>query len=239
MLQRAFESARAQGSDVHLAVVVPKTEKKARTLAKKYGATIVDDPGRGMSAAINAGLSRRSNESYYIWLGDDDAFCAGGLEALKSLMESSPGAVVAYGACEYVNDAGDVVWTSRVGRLARLMLGFGPNLIPHPAALIRLDALEEIGGYDPTLQMVMDLDVFLKLKKKGRFVSTSHPVSQFGWHEDSLTVADRKKSSNEARMVKRRHLPPVLRLIEPLWEFPVQWASHLAARSLSRPKAGS
>ncbi len=160
MLQRAFESARAQGSDVHLVVVVPKTEEKARTLAKRSGATIVDDPGRGMSAAINAGLSRRSNESYYIWLGDDDAFCAGGLEALKSLMESSPGAVVAYGACEYVNDAGDVVWTSRVGRLARLMLGFGPNLIPHPAALIRLDALEEIGGYDPTLQRVMDLDVF-------------------------------------------------------------------------------
>ena len=224
---------------MHLVVVVPKTEKKARTLAKKYGATIVDDPGKGMSAAINAGLSRRTNENYYIWLGDDDAFCAGGLEALKSLMESSPGAVVAYGACEYVNDAGDVVWTSGAGRLARLMLGFGPNLIPHPAALIRLDALQEIGGYDPTLQMVMDLDVFLKLKKKGRFVSTSRPVSQFGWHEDSLTVADRKKSSNEARMVKRRHLPPVLRLIEPLWEFPVQWASHLAARSLSRPKAGS
>lgn len=239
MLQRAFDSVRAQGSDVHLVVVVPKTEKKARTLAKKYGATIVDDPGEGMSAAINAGISARTNESYYIWLGDDDAFCAGGLGALKSLLESSPGAVVAYGACEYVNDAGDVVWTSRAGRLARLMLGFGPNLIPHPAALIRVDALQEIGGYDPTLQMVMDLDVFLKLKEKGRFVSTSRPVSQFGWHEDSLTVADRKKSSNEARMVKRRHLSPVLRLIEPLWEFPVQWASHLAARSLSRPEARS
>ena len=236
MLERALESVRDQGHGVHLVVVVPRSKKDARALAKNAGATVVDDPGRGMSAAINAGLASRTTEQFYSWLGDDDAYSSGGLQSLKKLLLSNLDAVVAYGACDYVTDDGDVVWTSRAGRFARWMIGIGPNLIPHPAALIRLDVLHDVGGYDDGLRLVMDLDVFLKLKKKGPFVSTSEVVSQFGWHPESLTVQDRKKSSDEARMVKKRHLPAWARPLEPLWEYPVQWASGLAAHSLNRPR---
>ena len=239
MFPQALESVRLQGSDIHLVVVAPRSARKARTLAKKYGATVVDDPGRGMSAAINSGLSKRTSEKYYVWLGDDDAFHPGGLGVLRHLLNSHPRAVVAYGGCDYVNDAGQVVWTSRAGWIAKVLVGIGPNLIPHPAAMMRLDALHEIGGYDEGLHLVMDLDVFVKLKKKGPFISTHQLVSQFGWHGSSLTVADRKSSSHEARMVKRRHLPSILRVFEPLWEYPVQWASALAAHSLNRRRPGS
>jgi Glycosyl transferase family 2. len=235
MLERALASVRHQGDGVHLVVVVPQGKKDARALARSFDATVVDDPGRGMSAAINAGLAARTGERFYIWLGDDDAYCPGGLSSLKALLQNNPRAVVAYGACDYVRENGDVVWRSRAGRLARWMLGLGPNLIPHLAALIRLDELLDAGGYDEDLRFVMDLDAFLKLKKKGPFVSTPEVISQFGWHRQSLTVQDRKKSSGEARMVKRRHLPGWAKPIEPLWEFPVQWASALMARSLNRP----
>lgn len=235
MLERALESVQLQGPGVHLVVVVPGGKKDASALAKKAGATVVDDPGQGMSGAINAGLGARTTEQFYIWLGDDDAFRPGALGVLKKLLTARPEAVVAYGACNYVNSRGQTVWTSRAGRLARWLIGIGPNLIPHPAAMIRLDALEDIGGYDDKLSLVMDLDIFLKLKRKGSFVSTQQVVSQFGWHSESLTVQDRKRSSDEARLVKRKHLPAWARPFEPLWEYPVQWASGLAARSLNRP----
>lgn len=235
LLRRALESVRNQQIVVHLVVVVPRTAQAARELAVSSGATVVDDPGRGMAAAMNAGLAASRGEKYYMWLGDDDAYAVGGLERLAALLDSSRRAVVAYGACEYVNDAHEVVWTSRAGVLARWMLGIGPNLIPHPAALIRVDALEAVGGYNEDLSLVMDLDLFLRLKKSGPFVSTNHVVSRFGWHSESLTVQNRKRSSEEARAVKRFHLPRWLRPLEPLWEYPVQWASDLAARSLNRP----
>jgi glycosyltransferase involved in cell wall biosynthesis len=237
-LQRALSSVDAQRPDVsvRVVVVIPEDKKDALPDALADRVEIVTDPHRGMSAAINAGLSARAGEQFYIWLGDDDYYQQGGLATLHNMLRADDRAVVAYGGCDYIDDDGQLLWTSRAGSLASLMIGKGPNLVPHPAALMRLDALEQVGGYDESLSLAMDLDVLLKLKKRGRFVHTTRVVSAFGWHPDSLTVQDRTQSEREARMVKRRHLPAVLRGIEPLWEYPVAWASRLAAHTLNRKR---
>ena len=162
-----------QGVTVRVVVVVPDDREAARESALRLGAEVVSDPGRGMSAAINAGLAARRDEEFYIWLGDDDSYRPGGLATLAGLLTANPHAVVAYGSCEYVADDGAVLWVSRAGVWARRLIGFGPNLIPHPAAMMRLDAVESVGGYDESLSLVMDLDMLLKLKKRGPMVSTS------------------------------------------------------------------
>lgn len=241
-LERALDSVNGQANSnrIRLVVVTPASAREARELATREGAEIVDDPGKGMSAAINAGIAVSRDERFYIWLGDDDQFRPGGISRLMDVIESKPKAPVAYGACEYVDDGGRVLWTSRVGALAYWLIGYGPNLVPHPAALIRMDSLKAVGGYDEGLSLTMDLDLFLKLKRLGPFAHTRDVVSAFGWQPTSLTVQDRRASSAEARAVKRKHLPPALRVVEPLWEFPVQWASQIAAWRLDgqpRPQA--
>lgn len=237
-LERALESVDAQRPDlsVRVVLVIPEDKKDVIAQGGAQHVDIVADPGTGMSAAINAGLAARHGEQFYIWLGDDDFYQPGGLATLRAMLLADDRAVVAYGGCDYVDDDDEVLWTSKAGRLASLLIGTGPNLVPHPAAMMRLDALEQVGGYDNTLSLAMDLDVLLKLKKKGRFVATTEVVSGFGWHPDSLTVQDRKKSSREARTVKRRHLPTPLRILEPLWEYPVGWASSWAAHTLNRKR---
>jgi glycosyltransferase involved in cell wall biosynthesis len=237
-LERALQSVDAQRPEVSVRVVlvIPENQKDVIAQAKAHQVDIVTDPGTGMSAAINAGLATRQGEQFYIWLGDDDYYQPGGLATLRDMLLADDEAVGAYGACDYVDDAGDVLWTSKAGRLASLLIGKGPNLVPHLAALMRLDALEQVAGYDENLSLVMDLDVLLKLKKQGLFVHTTQVVSAFGWHPGSLTVNDRKKSGREARMVKRRHLPAPLRILEPLWEYPVSWASMWAAHTLNRKR---
>jgi len=240
-LRRALASIDEQRKDVSVtvALVVPADATEARRIGTEHGAAIVDDPGRGMSAAMNAGRSIATVETATIWLGDDDAYEPGGLLTLFRLLMDNPDAVVAYGGCRYVDDGGRELWVSQAGPLAQALIGIGPNLIPHPAAMIRLDALAAVGGYDESLRLVMDLDVFVKLKKLGRFVSTKKPVAVFGWHDDSLTVAGRVASEKEARVVKRRHLPAVLRPVSPLWEWPVAWASRIAAHTLNRRVNGT
>lgn len=235
-LARALQSIDAQRSDVPLtiALVVPRGASDARTLGEAHRAVVVDDPGSGMSAAMNAGRSIRTSEDYTIWLGDDDRYRPGGLAQLVNLLDANPDSPVAYGACVYVDSAGREIWTSRAGVWARRLLGWGPNLIPHPAAMIRIDALESVGGYDPHLRLVMDLDVFLKLKPLGTFRQTTSPVAEFGWHPDSLTVSDRIASEREAAKVKAQHLPGILRPFSWLWEVPVALASRLAARRLNK-----
>ena len=220
--------------DLTLVVILPEDAGEARALAAQFDAVIVSDPRRGISEAINAGVRAATDEEYYAWIGDDDLFRAGGLRTLRDLLDADPGAVVAYGGCDYIDAEGRTIGTSRAGRAAQWLLPWGPDLIPHPGSIIRLDALREVGLFDPSLRYAMDLDAFLSLRRHGRFRATRASVSAFRWHPDSLTVANREGSSREAREVKTRHLPAWLRPVSPVWSIPVAWAAAIAAGAVSR-----
>jgi glycosyltransferase involved in cell wall biosynthesis len=234
-LKETLDAVDAQRTEVSLtlAVVLPAGAMEARELASQHGAKIVDDPKEGISAAINRGLAARDGEKYYAWIGDDDLFRPGGLATLKRMLDAREDAVLAYGGCEYIDPSGTVLALSNAGALAKFLLPWGPDLIPHPGTMIRLDALEAIGGFDVGLKYAMDLDAFLKLRKYGRFLWTRVPVSAFRWHPDSLTVANRLNSSRESEAVKTRHLPRALRPVSPAWNYPIRWASAFAARQVS------
>jgi GT2 family glycosyltransferase len=236
LLVQTLASVDLQRSDVRLtlAVVLPATATAAQAIALEHGAVVVEDPRRGISHAINLGIGVATDERYYAWIGDDDLFRPGGLAALQGLIRTDDEAVVAFGACDYVDDAGRVLFTNRSGRLARFLLPWGPDLIPHPGSLIRLDAMRRVGLFDTDLRYAMDLDLFLKLRSQGRFLSTTRSVSAFRWHPDSLTVANRRASTDEAQRIKRSHLPPALRPLSPAWDLPVRWASARAARTVSQ-----
>lgn len=230
-LTETLKAIEAQRQDVHLSLVVvtPVRAKVARALALEYGATLVDDPGTGISEAINCGLQARRGETFYAWMGDDDLFRPGGLRRLQDLLQANPTAVLAFGGCDYIDAEGHVLAVSNAGRLATFLLSWGPDLIPHPGTMIRLDALQGIGGFDSDLRYAMDLDAFLRLRAWGSFAWTRETVSAFRWHAESLTVANRRFSSLESEAVKRRHLPAALRPVSYAWSFPIRWASSLAA----------
>lgn len=234
-LRETLESIACQRADVSLTVVVvaPPAAIEARRLAESMGAVVVDDPKMGISTAINFGLAARTTEAFYAWVGDDDLFRPGGLSKLKGLLDLYPTAVLAFGGCDYIDALGRTITISNAGGLAPFLLPWGPDLIPHPGTMIRLDALESIGGFDRELKYAMDLDAFLKLRAHGRFVWTRESVSAFRWHAESLTVANRLGSSREAESVKRRHLPPLLRPFSALWHYPIRWASTVAANRVS------
>jgi hypothetical protein len=236
LLTIALESCAelAQTVPLTLAVVVPKEAKSARTLATQYGALLVDDPGTGMADAVNAALAASTTETFYVWVGDDDRLVTNGVAALVSALEQDPLAVVAYGHCDYVDETGRVLATNKAGKWATRILRFGPNFIPHPGTVVRLSSLNAIGGFDPQLGYALDLDMFLKLRSRGRFLSLTTTSAQFRWHPESLTVADRKASSREAMAVKNSHLPQWLRPFSFLWNYPVAWASALAAMGVNK-----
>lgn len=230
-LEEALKSVQDQGRIADCVVVSPDRQE-VRALAQRFGATWLEDPARGIPAAVNAGLTARVGHEFYSWLGDDDLLRPAGLELLVSLLDLHKDAVLAYGGCDYILRDGQVVAVSNAGKLARFLLPWGPNLIPHPATMIRFDDLEAIGGFDESLNFTLDLDAFLKLRKRGRFVSTTQTVSAFRWHSQSITVSDRRGSISEAVAVKKRHLPPFVRPFHFIWNYPVAWASALAAKAL-------
>ena len=235
-LRETLDSVAGQRRDIDLTLVVvaPDGAVAARAMAAEYDAVVVDDPRAGISAAINRGISARTGEEFYAWIGDDDLYRPGGLARLAAILDEHPDAPLAFGGCDYIDPEGRTIVVSNAGRLATILLAWGPDLIPHPGTMIRLDPLVSAGAFDESLRFAMDLDIFLTLRSFGRFRWTREIVSAFRWHPDSLTVSSRLSSSLESEAVKKRHLPAALRPVSPLWQRPVRWASARAALSLNR-----
>jgi glycosyltransferase involved in cell wall biosynthesis len=215
-------------------VVLPADATEVRALATAAGAKVVDDPG-GMSAAINAGLAQaRAQHVYANWIGDDDLLAGGSLRTTAAILDADPGAVAAFGYCDYIDGEGHRLFTSRAGRLAPWLMTWGPDLVPQPGALFRLDTVRAVGLIDPDLHYAMDLDLLLRLRRRGRIVNAKTTLASFRWHASSTTVANRTSSLEEAERVKRRYLSPWQRRLAPLWEHPVRVATRLAARRVGR-----
>lgn len=239
-LRGALEScvALAQSVPLRICVVIPRHAKEARLIATTAGASVVDDPGSGMADAVNVALATVESEDLYVWLGDDDLLVAEGVKALIEVLDRDESSVVAFGGSDYIDTKGRTIMTTRATWMSRWLLPWGPNFIPHPGTVIRMSALREVGWFTSGLSYALDLDVFLKLRHRGTLRPVPVTASCFRWHHESLTVADRGRSSLEALQVKRSHLPAVLRPISGLWHWPVMWLSALAAGLVSARAAG-
>jgi hypothetical protein len=195
----------------------------------------VIDPGRGLPNAINAGFSELPPEIEYInWLGDDDLLTKGSLGKATTGLDSDPKAVLVFGSCNYVDSSGRTIWINKSGQWASTLLRVGPNLIPQPGALFRRSAFDKVGGLKQNLNWAFDFDLLLNLKSIGRLKFLNETLSSFRWHPESLTVEFRNKSVEEASRVRILHLPPALRPISWLWEYPVKKATFLAGLRVSR-----
>lgn len=240
LLRQTLQSIADQSpQQADVVVVCPPDADATLKIAAEFGAQVLDDPGAGgMTAAINAGLEQALEQAgpgheYVNWIGDDDLLTPGSLAATVQALDADPSATVAFGYCDYIDDVGRVLFTSRAGRFAPWLMTWGPDLVPQPGSLFRADAVRAVGGLDPSLHYAMDLDLLLRLRRRGPFVNTRRTLSCFRWHPTSTTVANRTPSLEESERVKRRYLSPTQRRLAPLWERPVRFATRLAARRVN------
>ena len=230
----SLESVRGQAVDVDIVVVAPPAATEARELAESYGASILDDPGTP-AGAINSGIALTlSRQEFVAWLGDDDLLAPESLARTTSLLDANAAAVLAFGACRYIDSEDRPLWVSRAGLWAERLLLWGPDLIPQPGMLVRASAWQKIGGLDENLALAFDLDLLLRLRHEGTFVATNRVVSCFRWHSTSLTASNRTRNLHESELVKRRYLKPVYHPLARLWEPIVRLATRLAAWRLHR-----
>lgn len=233
-LEQCLASIRKAGN-AFVVLVAPKNFDSASLLQRGLIDDPAEDPGAGLSAAINFGFSRLPKDvSLMNWLGDDDLLHPGSLtKASEKLSHNSSWAMV-FGSCEYIDTQGRVLWVNKSGQWAVPLLRFGPDLIPQPGALFRRSAFEEAGGLNSKWDWAFDFDLFIKLSKKGKIKFINETFAGFRWHPDSLSVGFRSKSVSEASRVRVSHLPKILQGLSPLWEFPVRQATLMAGNRMNK-----
>lgn len=215
MLIRSFTAAGAVADEI-VVVAPPKSFPALKKSLTASSFTFVEDPGKGLAAAINLGFERLSEKVRYAgWLGDDDGIYPEQYLRLVQELETKNCAAV-YGDCDYISAKGTLLGTSSAGNLASRILGWGPDLIPQPTTIFRFEVLKQVGLLDHRYGLAFDYDLMLRLKRVGSIIHLPGSAGFFTWHADSLSVSSRWESAKEAQLVRVQNSACLMRAINRL-----------------------
>jgi glycosyltransferase involved in cell wall biosynthesis len=159
---------------------------------------------RGLSATLNEGFGRARGR-YFAYLGSDDLWLPGFLDARVALLEARPDAVLAYGNA-YSIDADDRIidcttdWARyRDGDVRRMLM---ETLAPlSPTVVYRRSALE--GRRWNESARLEDYEMYLRLSAAGEFAFDSRVLSAWRVHgrnasEDLMMMLGERLAAQEA-----------------------------------------
>ncbi len=187
---RAILSARAQTPAPDEILVVDDASGDATAaIAEGLGATVLRLPTRqGAAAARNAGVAAATGD-IVAFQDADDEWLPGKLARQLPLLEGA--AFVACGARLYAEDGTDLgpLYDGKIpeegteawrGLLAR-------NTIATPCVLVWRRAFEAVGGFDATLPVAEDQDLWLRLARHGRLRYLDAPLVKV--HRTPISVS--------------------------------------------------
>lgn len=234
-LRRTLSSIQQQdGIIVDIVIVSKISTPELVAIASCFHSKIIVHPGH-ISAAVNAGFAEAQKEHRYAaWIGDDDLLRPNALAKASMILEKNSTAVAYYGSCDYVDIHGALLFSKRPPSLAPFLLQFVPGLIKQEACLFRMSALIKAGVLDEKLKYTMDLDLLLRLRRIGLFVRSDQVHAAFCWHSDSLTIANRTASLDEAQSVQSRQSSGVVRILFPILKYPIRYLIIILSWKINR-----
>jgi GT2 family glycosyltransferase len=185
-------------------------------IIKKYEPWLaywVSEPDRGQSHAINKGLARATGE-YVAWLNSDDVYGADLIRQAVEYLEQHPHTAAVYGHADFVDADGRVSGAYQTGAF-RIPLFLYYDFIPQPTAVMRRDAIEQVGGLDESLHFCLDYDLWLRLLRVGSLDFLPDLYAQYRVHPAS------KSSMLQAR--RWEETTRILAKFFSLAELPATW----------------
>lgn len=142
----------------------------------------------GQSDAINKGTIHATGD-IFSWLNSDDALLPGVLAEVVRAFTTDPDLLVFGGTLNYIGTG--TAPKARINDTRDTRALFCDPIVNQPATFWRMDVVRAIGGVDPALRYVMDLELWWQfLFRFGpdhvRFEPT--PFAAFRLHDESKTV---------------------------------------------------
>jgi glycosyltransferase involved in cell wall biosynthesis len=194
----AIESVLEQDyPDVELIVVDDGSTDDTASIARAYGdrVSVVQTPNRGPSAARNAALERCTGE-LVAFLDADDLWLEGKLSRQVDLLSEVPEIDATYCAVAFGDPSGDVRMPDPPDRgvdvTRALLLNLSAVFASQSTLLVRREALDRMGPYDPGIGT--DYDMKLRLSLVARFCPMDDVLAVYrpdpgGLNHNTLRVA--------------------------------------------------
>ena len=190
-LSEAIESVLAQTyPQIELLVVDDGSHDNTAAVAARYpGVRYLRQPNQGLAAARNSGI-RHTNGDFLVFLDSDDRLLAHALETGLQHLREHPEAAFVAGRWRLIGFDGLEIDTPEPAGLGlhpyrSLLTGC---LISCPAAVTyRRGPLEELDGFDSTVDASADYDVYLRLSRDRSVAFHHETVADYRRHGANMT----------------------------------------------------
>lgn len=145
---------------------------------------------RGLVPTLNE-LIGEARGRYLARMDGDDIALPDRFAAQVTYLEANPAIVCVGGAQALIDEEGryltDLVPpTGNAGIQAAILAGHGA--ICHPTAMIRAEAMAQVGGYDPAMRHCEDLDLWLRLGEVGELANLAEIVLRYRLSTSSVSA---------------------------------------------------
>lgn len=155
---------------------------------------VLQQPNAGQGAARNAG-ARIAKANYLAFLDQDDRWYPHKLEQQVAVLEREPDVVLVFCNSDRMDADGHLLQVGatlaeRASALASpLGRVLGEGLILPSAMLVRREAFERAGMFDPHLRGFEDFDLCARLRQQGRFVFLEESGMCYRLHKEGFSSA--------------------------------------------------
>ena len=175
------------------------TKDKVLPFVGKEWIRYIYQKNKGRSAARNKGLVAAKGD-YITFLDSDDIFEPGKIEIQVDYLRRHPEVGLVHGGYIKFDDSGrDLGYRNPIyfkGDIYPDMLLYWSSLLATPAVMLPKKVIEEIGGFDESLYIGEDLDLWRRIARKYPFGYINQSVARVRVHTGN-TSADKTKSTLE------------------------------------------
>lgn len=144
----------------------------------------ISEPDGGQSEAINKGF-RLTTADVVGWLNSDDLYLPGALNTVGNVFASKPDVQVVLGRTIFTESDLKIVRTCYHPKVYNYMSQRGIFYFNQQSMFWRRELFEKIGYLDETLQMCMDIDVWIRfLKLRAQIEVVPQFLSVWRLHDD-------------------------------------------------------
>ncbi|MEB3294287.1 MAG: glycosyltransferase family 2 protein [Synechococcales bacterium] len=167
----------------------------------------VSEPDGGQTRGLIKGFQRATG-SIQCWLNSDDLHESKTLAEVAAYFQTHPDVDAVYGNTTWIDPQGQVLREQREIPFNRFIWMYTYNYIPGMSMFWRDRIYQAVGGLDPTFDLAMDADLWIRFADHGRIEHVPQPWSKMRFYPEQKNRRLRAASDREDLQIRERYWQP-------------------------------